>query len=56
MDKAEREALANELIVMADADYDFLGRSDSYYQGVEYGLRMAACHIRDNHPKEEDEK
>lgn len=54
MDAEEREALAGKLDNMAD--WQGLNKPlRDFDKGVIQGLKMAACTVRDNHPKEDDE-
>lgn len=59
MDSVEREALAVQIEEVANAMTDQatkIGLPDPFprLQGMISGLKMAACIVRDNHPKEED--
>lgn len=54
MEAAEREALAVKLELLIDGMNELLP-DDQYRKGVIRGLKMATCHVRDNHPKEDDE-
>ena len=50
MDEEEREALAKELENMALSNEEII--DTPFARGMARGLRMVACLVRDNHPKE----
>ena len=53
MEAMEREELANELENLALSNEQII--DTPFARGMARGLRMAACLVRDNHPKEDDE-